>query len=167
MSAEHDRVFIKHFSLILVGLIIFTVVIVMAAITIHRQLERSENPAREQARLDRLQPVAGVYAGETGRAAAQAAAATAAASAPQVAFDGSLDGELIYERACSSCHAVGAAGAPLMVASAWAGRIEQGLDTLVEHAIDGIGAMPPRGGRRDLSDEQIEASVVYMLDMLD
>jgi cytochrome c5 len=167
VSAEHDRVFIKHFSLILVGLIIFTVVIIMVAISIHGQLERSENPARDQARLDRLQPVAGVYAGETGRAAAQAAAAAAAASAPQLAFDGSLDGELIYERACASCHAVGAAGAPLMVASAWAGRLEQGLDTLVEHAINGIGAMPPRGGRRDLSDEQVEASVVYMLDMLD
>lgn len=167
MSAEHDRVFIKQFSLILVGLFIFTVVIILVAISIHAQLEPSENPARDQARLDRLQPVAGVYAGETGRAAAQAAAAAAAASAPQVAFDGSLDGGLIYERACASCHEAGAAGAPLMVASAWAGRLEKGMDTLVQNAITGIGAMPPRGGRRDLSDEQIEVSVAYMLDMLD
>lgn len=167
MSAEHDRIFIKHFSLILVGLIIFTVVIIMSARAIHNQLELSENPARDQARMDRIQPVAGVYAGETGRAAAQAAAAAAAVSEPQLAFDGSLDGELIYDRACASCHEIGAAGAPLMVASAWAGRLEQGMDTLVQHAIDGIGAMPPRGGRRDLSDEQIEVSVAYMLEMLE
>lgn len=167
MSAEHDRIFIKHFSLILVGLAIFTVIIIMVALSIHGQLELSENPARDQARQERLQPVAGVYAGETGRAAAQAAAAAAAASAPTIAFDGSLDGELIYERACASCHAVGAAGAPRLVASEWAGRIEQGIDVLVDHAINGLGAMPPRGGRRDLSDEQIEVSVAYMLDMLD
>lgn len=167
MSAEHDRIFIKQFSLILIGLAIFTVIIILVAMSIHGQLELSDNPARDQARQDRLQPVAGVYAGETGRAAAQAAAAEAAAAAPQVAFDGSLDGELIYDRACASCHEVGAAGAPLMVASAWAGRLEKGMETLVANAITGIGAMPPRGGRRDLSDEQIEVSVAYMLEMLD
>ena len=159
MSAEHDRIFIKNFSLTLVGLVLFTIVIIFVARAIHGQLEPSDNPARDAARLDRLQPVAGVFAGETGRAAA--------AAAPQVAFDGSLDGALIYERACASCHEVGAAGAPLMVASAWAGRIEKGMETLVANAIDGIGAMPPRGGRMDLSDEQIEVSVAYMLDMLD
>ncbi|TVQ36725.1 MAG: cytochrome c5 family protein [Wenzhouxiangella sp.] len=167
MSAEHDRLFIRNFSLTLVGLVLFTIVIIFAARAIHSQLEPSENPAREAARIDRLQPVAGVFAGETGRAAAAAAVAAAAAAAPQVAFDGSLDGGLIYERACASCHEVGAAGAPLMVASAWAGRLEKGMETLVANAIDGIGAMPPRGGRRDLSDEQIEISVAYMLDMLD
>lgn len=167
MSAEHDRIFIRNFSLTLVGLVIFTFIIIFVARSIHGQLEVSENPARETARLERLQPVAGVWAGETGRAAAQAAAAAAAAAAPEIAFGGSLDGALIYERACASCHEVGAAGAPLMVASAWAGRLEQGMETLVANAINGIGAMPPRGGRRDLSDEQIEISVAYMVDMLE
>ncbi len=167
MSAEHDRIFLKNFSLVLVGLIIFTVAIILVALSIHNQLELSENPARDQARLERIAPVGGVFAGETGRAAAAEAMAAAAAAAPQVAFDGSLDGSLIYERACASCHEAGAAGAPLMVASAWVGRVEQGLDVLIQHAIEGIGAMPARGGRRDLSDEQIAVSVQYMLDLLD
>ncbi len=167
MSEQHDREFLKRFSLILVGLMVFTVVIIFGAISIHGTLEPSDNPARETARLQRIEPVAGVYAGETGRAAAQAAAAAAAAAAPQVAFDGSLDGELIYDRVCGTCHEVGAAGAPLMMASAWEGRLDKGTDQLVANAISGIGAMPPRAGRQDLSDEQIEASVEYMLGMLE
>lgn len=167
MSEQHDREFIKRFSLTLVGLMVFTVVIIIVAISIHGTLELSDNPARDTARQQRIQPVAGVYAGETGRAAAQAAAAAASADAPDVAFDGSLDGELIYDRVCGTCHEVGAAGAPEMVASAWEGRLDKATDELVANAISGIGAMPPRAGRPDLSDEQIESSVEYMLGMLE
>ena len=52
-------------------------------------------------------------------------------------------------------------------AAAWAPRIAQGLDTLRQHAIEGysgtMGYMPPKGGRLDLSDEEIYASIDYML----
>ena len=146
----------------------FTVAIIVVSLVLHRSVDRPESQARETAREERLAPVAGVFAGETGRAAAQAAReAAAAGTTVAAAFDGSLDGQLIYDRACGTCHESGAGGAPLMVASAWAGRLEKGMDMLVANAIDGIGAMPPRGGRRDLTDEQIEVSVAYMLDMLD
>ncbi len=157
----------KRFSLVLVLLAIFAAVILFLSIALHNTLYRPEPPAREVAREQRLAPVGGVFAGETGRAAAQAAREAAAAERTvTAAFDGSLDGELIYERACASCHVSGAAGAPLMVASDWVGRLEQGMDTLVANAINGIGAMPPRGGRMDLTDEQIEVSVAFMVDML-
>lgn len=169
MSAADDQLFLKRFSLVLVLLAVFAVVILILSIALHNTLYRPEPPARELAREQRLAPVGGVFAGETGRAAAQAAqAAVAAAAAPTTpAFGGSLDGELIYERACASCHISGAAGAPLMVASEWVGRLEKGMDTLIANAINGIGAMPPRGGRMDLTDEQIEASVIFMVEMLD
>lgn len=168
MSAADDRIFLNRFSLVLVLLAVFAVFIVVVAISIHNTLDQPESQAREVAREERLAPVAGVFAGETGRAAAQAAREAAAASTTvAAAFDGSLDGQLIYDRACGTCHESGAGGAPLMIASAWAGRVEQGMDQLVANAISGIGAMPPRGGRRDLTDEQIEISVAYMLDMLD
>lgn len=158
----------KRFSLVLALLALFTVVIIIASLAIHGTLDRPESQAREIAREDRLTPVAGVFAGETGRAAAQAAReAAAAAITMEAAFDGSLDGQLIYDRACASCHETGAGGAPLMVAAEWAGRLEKSKEELVANAITGIGAMPPRGGRRDLTDEQIEVSVAYMLDMLD
>jgi len=168
VSEADDRVFLQRFSLIIALLAVFAVVIVIVAVTLHGTVEREQPTAREEAREQRLMPVAGVFAGETGRAAAQAAReAAASAEEVAVAFDGSLDGQLIYDRACGTCHESGAGGAPLMTASAWAGRLDKGRDELIANAINGIGAMPPRGGRMDLSDEQIEVSVDFMLDMLE
>src|SRR5699024_1698157 len=127
-----------------------------------------QSSARQAAVDERLQPVAGVYAGETGRAAAQAAAEEAAASAEaQVAFDGSTDGEMIYSQVCAACHDTGAAGAPKLEAGDWTDRLEKGRDTLLTHAIEGFNAMPARGGRSDLSDEQVAASLDYMLDQVE
>lgn len=166
MSAESDKSFIKQFSLVLVALVIFTVIIMGVAAVLHGQLEPKYNPARTQAKLDRLAPIHGVYAGETGRAAALAAAAAAQPATPALAFDGSLDGGMIYDNVCSTCHANGVAGAPEMVASAWSGRLDKGTEMLISNAINGIGAMPARGGRRDLSDEQVAASVNHMLEMI-
>ena len=167
MSVQSDKAFIKQFSWVLAGLGGFTVIILGLALVLHGQLDTPDNPARTQAKLDRLAPVAGVYAGETGRAAALAAAQAAAPTEMALAFDGSLDGSMIYENACSTCHANGVAGAPEMVASAWNGRLSKGTEMLISNAINGIGAMPARGGRADLSDEQVAASVTYMLDMLE
>jgi cytochrome c oxidase cbb3-type subunit 3 len=42
-------------------------------------------------------------------------------------------------------------------------RAEKGLDTLTQSAINGINAMPARGGRADLSDEQVQVAVEFML----
>lgn len=164
---DQDQAFIQKFSKVLIGLVVFAIVILGVAWFLNGYNEMSHNPARQQAKLDRLAPVAGVYAGETGRAAALAAAKAAAPEAMAVAFDGSLDGSMIYENACATCHANGVAGAPEMVASAWSGRLDKGTEMLISNAINGIGAMPARGGRADLSDEQVAASVTHMLDMLE
>jgi cytochrome c5 len=49
---------------------------------------------------------------------------------------------------------------------AWAPRIDQGLPTLYEHAINGYqgstGLMPPKGGAMSLSDDEIKAAVDHM-----
>lgn len=168
MSEQDDKIFMKRFSLVIVGLAIFAVLIIFFAININDQLEGSGNPMQDSAKVDRIEPVFGVFAGDTGRAAEQAAAEEAAGSQQQqqqqqVAFGGSMDGEMIYNNACQACHMAGAAGAPQLVASQWEGRIGKGVDTLVSHAIDGFNAMPAKGGRSDLSDEQVRASVEYML----
>lgn len=166
MSAESDEAFIKKVGIVFAGLGVFTMIIMASAWVLHGQLEPQYNPARTQAKLDRLAPVAGVYAGETGRATALAAAQAAAPAVRALAFDGSLDGSMIYDNACATCHANGVAGAPEMVASAWSGRLDKGTEMLISNAINGIGAMPARGGRADLSDEQVAVSVTYMLDMI-
>ncbi|GEK49790.1 cytochrome c [Vreelandella venusta] len=88
------------------------------------------------------------------------AAAPAAASG-----GGEIDGAGIYNRICMACHETGAAGAPVRAdEAAWAERTEQGFATLLEHAINGIGAMPARGGNPNLSDEEMEAAVAYMVE---
>lgn len=70
----------------------------------------------------------------------------------------------LYQAACLACHTTGAAGAPKIgEAAAWQSRLGKGVDGLVTSAINGIGAMPPRGGSQ-LSDEQIKVVVEYILD---
>ncbi len=79
-----------------------------------------------------------------------------------------LSGPQVYNEACISCHGAGIAGAPVIGdTAAWAGRIEQGIDVLNEHAINGFGGstgyMPAKGGRMDLSDAEIVDAVEYMV----
>jgi cytochrome c5 len=76
---------------------------------------------------------------------------------------GPRSGEDIYKTICSACHASGAAGAPkLGDKNDWAPRIKEGQKMLVETAIKGMGAMPPRGGVADLSNLEVERAVVYI-----
>ncbi|WP_244814882.1 cytochrome c5 family protein [Caballeronia sp. Lep1P3] len=74
-------------------------------------------------------------------------------------------GEEVFKAVCSACHATGTAGAPKFGDSgAWAPRISEGYDTLLHNALNGKGAMPPRGGTSpdDYSDFEIARAVVYM-----
>lgn len=74
-----------------------------------------------------------------------------------------LTGQQVYESTCTACHAAGVAGAPkLGDQGAWAPLIAKGYDDMVEKAITGVGAMPPKGGNTALSDFEIARAVVYM-----
>ena len=69
----------------------------------------------------------------------------------------------LYQVACLACHSTGAAGAPKIGdAAIWNERSVRGLDALVNSAINGVGAMPPRGGSQ-YDDDQIRAVVEYIL----
>jgi len=71
-------------------------------------------------------------------------------------------GEEVYKAQCAACHNAGAAGAPKFAdAGAWGARIKQGLDTLVNSALKGKGAMGAQGGG-DFSDTEIARAVVYL-----
>ena len=72
-------------------------------------------------------------------------------------------GDAVFKAVCAACHATGAAGAPKVGDSgAWSARIAQGYDTLVQHALKGIRAMPAKGGNPDLDDVEVARAVVYM-----
>jgi len=73
-------------------------------------------------------------------------------------------GDAVYNASCVACHGTGAAGAPILGdAAAWAPRIKQGMPTLLKHSIEGLNAMPPKGMCMDCSDEEIKATVEYMV----
>jgi cytochrome c5 len=77
---------------------------------------------------------------------------------------GKPDGESIYTGVCMRCHGTGEYGSPkLGDRSAWQPRFHEGVDHLLDQAIEGLGAMPPRGGKDDLSDAELRAAIVYML----
>ena len=80
-----------------------------------------------------------------------------------------LSGPDVYNSACAACHGQGIGGAPRVGdTAAWRPRIAQGQELLSQHALQGFtgatGYMPPKGGRVDLSDEEILAAVAHMLD---
>ena len=73
-------------------------------------------------------------------------------------------GKAVYDGACFVCHGTGAAGAPKLGDKAlWAPRIAQGMEVLNMTALRGKGAMPPKGGRMDLSDADVTDAVAYMV----
>jgi cytochrome c5 len=90
---------------------------------------------------------------------APAGAAKAGAAKPAAA-----DGKKVYDSVCTACHTAGIAGAPkLGDKAAWAPRVKQGMDALVQSALKGKGAMPPKGGNTSLSDADVHAAVEFMV----
>ncbi|MEX5745697.1 cytochrome c5 family protein [Massilia sp. X63] len=72
-------------------------------------------------------------------------------------------GNAVYAAVCAACHDSGAAGAPKLGDNgAWSARLAQGYDTLLKHAIEGIRAMPAKGGNPDLDNLEVARAVVYM-----
>ena len=71
-------------------------------------------------------------------------------------------GEAVYKAQCTACHAAGLVGAPKSGdVAAWGPRLTQGYDTLLTHALKGLGAMGAQGGGA-YSDIEIGRAVVYM-----
>ena len=99
-------------------------------------------------------------AAEPAAEAAGSGGAIPAATAEQLAT-----GKAIYDTACFACHATGVAGAPTFGnKEAWAPYIETGLDTMLQIAIAGKGAMPPRGTAMNASDDELRATILYMIE---
>ena len=132
-------------QLIVVGLLSFTVpvilIIMMAQFVISASKRETPTP---EAVAARIKPVADITL-------------TAAGAG------GFREGEEIVKSICFSCHGTGAAGAPKIGdKAAWAPRIAGGLNKLLQTALKGKGAMPPKGGATDLSDYEITRAIVYM-----
>lgn len=99
-----------------------------------------------EAVAERIKPVASLNVGDSTSAAA-----------------GAKSPEQVLQTTCGACHQTGAAGAPKIGdKAAWAPRIAKGLKGLLQTAVKGLNAMPPRGGNPDLSDAELEGAIALM-----
>ncbi len=97
--------------------------------------------------------------------AGEVALASEVAPVPAASSGGSQSGEDIYKSKCVTCHASGAAGAPVLGSvSDWADRLGKGMDVLYTSAISGFNGMPPKGLCFDCSDDELKATVDFMVE---
>ncbi|MBD9370473.1 c-type cytochrome [Xanthomonas sp. XNM01] len=169
---NYDLEFLKRFSMVIGLLALVTLGLILLAMYLHGRVPPEVSPTAATRTEQRIAPTGAVYAGSTGAAAQAAAAAAAAArAASSVAYGGTTDGSVIYQNLCGACHTNGVGKAPTLDHAHWDARLAQGKETLYKHAIDGFtgpdgGIMPPKGGNPGLTDEQVQATVDWMLDNL-
>ena len=73
-------------------------------------------------------------------------------------------GEKTFQIYCTVCHKDGVAGAPKKDdVTAWQPRADKGITALVDSAIKGKGAMPPKGTCTSCTPDDIKAAILYML----
>lgn len=168
--AKRDQQFFDAF-LILIGVFVGIIagVILLGHLVGEGESAEGAAGAEQSAIEERIRPVGRVaLIGDPSLAAAPAPAA----AAPTAQANAALSGAEVYDQVCSVCHAAGLTGAPMLTdAAAWEPRIAQGRDVMREHVLNGFqgqtGVMPPKGGRVDLSDEQVVAAMQYMLETVE
>ncbi len=153
MSAVQAETFSPHNISVLGGLLLIAVILGEVVVGPHGGDEMAAEPIDTmEAMAMRLKPVVSLDDMRVNMSVASAEGDTADKSPDQ-----------LYQGACLACHTTGAAGAPKIGdAAAWKARLAKGLDALVKSAINGIGAMPPRGGSQ-YNDDQIRVTIEYIL----
>lgn len=72
-------------------------------------------------------------------------------------------GKSVFNHDCLTCHGNSVRDAPRVGdMHAWQPRLDQGLDVLIQHALQGHGRMPPKGGYTELTDHEVTSAVAYI-----
>ena len=165
---SRDQKFFDVYSIVIGALAAFALAILVLALKMAdlTQGVYTRDVAEYQEAVNaRIEPLGQVYlSGEHH----EAAAPTVETAAPPDPVATALTGPQVYNEACIACHGAGIGGAPILGdAAGWADRIAKGSDVLNSNAINGYtgaGYMPPKGGRMDLSDQEVIDAVTYMVD---
>ena len=165
---DRDQKFFDMYSLVIGVLAIIALGIFVLAMYISDRTQEvfTREGAEYQAVVAaRIRPFGEVYMPGEEATAAAPTAATVSEPEPVAA---ALSGPQVYNGACLACHGAGIGGAPILGdAGIWAPRIAKGMDVLIDHAVNGFqgsaGYMPAKGGRVDLSDEEVASAVEYMV----
>ena len=149
MSQQVDKSVMTTTVILISGLVLLAVVLFMVAalLGVIGGVPPDDNARKQAAVIERIKPVARVSFEQ-----------------PKPAAAVKLTGVEVYNKVCAACHATGALGAPKVGAKdQWEPRFAQGLDTLVTHSVNGLRAMPAKGGDPSLTEANIKDAVVYML----
>ena len=149
-SQVAEKSFITTFVALISALVLLAAVLFMvgALVGVVGSIAPDDGSRKQVAVVERIKPVARVATAVPKPAGAEL----------------KLTGQEVYNKVCMACHATGAAGAPKVGAKdQWEPRFAQGLDTLVNHAVNGIRGMPAKGGNPALSEANIKDAVAYML----
>ena len=166
---SRDQKFFDMYSIVIGVLVAFAIAIFILAAHLSSKTQgvyTRETAEYQAAVAERIRPVGEVYLPGEEEQAAAPVVATAAEPEPVAT---AMTGPQVYNTACLACHGAGVGGAPIVGdAGQWTDRIGQGIDVLKRHAIEGytgsVGYMPPKGGRLDLSDEEVGNAVEYMVE---
>ncbi len=165
---NRDQKFFDMYSLVIGALAAVALAILVLAMKLSdlTQGTYTRDAAEYQAAVgERIKPFGEVYLpGEE----QQAAGPTVQKAAEPQPVATAMTGPQVYNSACIACHGNGVGGAPVTGdVAAWDARIAQGDDVLYDHAINGFqgsaGVMIAKGGRMDLSDEEVRLAVDYMV----
>jgi len=111
----------------------------------------------DEAIAERLKPVGEVcIEGQECKGVAVAAGASGG---------GSRTGDEIISAHCNACHGSGLLNSPKIGdTAAWKARADErgGLDALLQSALSGRNAMPPKGTCADCSDDELKAAISKM-----
>lgn len=149
MSEQVDKSVTTTSVILISGLVLLAVVLFMVAalVGVIGKVAPDDNSRKQAAALDRIKPVARVSFEQ-----------------PKPVIVANLSGSEVYNKVCAACHGTGTLGAPKVGAKdQWTPRFAQGLDTLVSHSVNGLRAMPPKGGAPAMTEANMKDAVIYML----
>ena len=153
---------------IMLGILLVPIVLAIFLVRHHQdipaevQAHRRDLIGSGMTTADRIAPVAKLVMAQS------ATSSTAPAQANAVVQVKERDGQQVYQASCVACHGAGIAGAPKAGdKSQWSTRLSKGTEALYLSALTGLqspaGVMPAKGGNPSLSDQEIKASVDFMI----
>ncbi len=161
MSEITDREFVRTFTMVMSSIVVIGVIAFLVANNVGD--ERVSARMAPEKVAERLAPVGQArLTGEPEPSVAKSSAAKPAATEPRVA----MSGKDVVASVCAACHTSGIMDAPKTGdQAAWDARLAAigGLDALVASAVKGKGAMPPKGGKADLTDAELHAAVAELV----
>ena len=165
---SRDQKFFDVYSIVIGALAAFALAILVLALKmadLTQGVYTRDTTEYQEAVNSRIEPLGQVYLSGEHHESTAPKAETATPADPVAT---ALSGPQVYNEACIACHGAGIGGAPILGdAAGWADRIAKGSDVLNSNAINGytgVGYMPPKGGRVDLSDQEVIDAVTYMVD---